>query len=225
MAEPFAVKDCALIALGTGERAQNLRELCDRLQTTHSACIYHHFWGGLLHPRFDNPEYQNDFADWAWHGLRDARLAEKLALVDPSVYANLDDLRRELVEIIEERLDESEFIPWARTNQQFYFVRSQIVVFDTTLRMEEPEMLGKSVTRLSVGSVFYHFIDARRRTKSRRDDFSEWLLGFGDQYAGLVQRLTGIDPYFSSLTELRRELETVFRDCFAKGSSLHGFDA
>jgi hypothetical protein len=46
MAEPSAVKDCALIALGTGERAQNLRELRDRLQTTHSACIYHHFLGG-----------------------------------------------------------------------------------------------------------------------------------------------------------------------------------
>lgn len=46
MPEPFAVKDCALIAIGTGERAQNLRELRDRLLTTHPACIYHHFWGG-----------------------------------------------------------------------------------------------------------------------------------------------------------------------------------
>lgn len=216
MAEAFAVKDCALIALGTGERAQNLRELRDRLQTTHPACIYHHFWGGLLRPLFDDPEYQNDFAGWAWHGLRDARLAERLSLVDPSQCPTLDDLRRELIEVIEERLEESEFIPWARTSQQFYFVRSQIVVFDTNLRIEDPAVLGETVPRLSVGSVFYHFIDARRRTASRRDDLSEWLLGFGESYMGVVQRLLAIDPYFSSLTELRRELEMVFKDCLSK---------
>lgn len=216
MAEPFAVKDCALMALGTGERAQNLRELRDRLQTTHPACIYHHFWGGLLRPLFDDPEYQNDFAGWAWHGLRDARLAEKLALVDPNQCADLDDLRRELVEVIEERLEESEFIPWANTNQQFYFVRSQIVVFDTNLRILDPAMLRETLPRLSVGSIFYHFIDARRRTASRKDDFSEWLLGFGDRCTGMVQRLLAIDPYFSSLTELRRELEAVLKDYLPK---------
>jgi len=217
MAEPFAVKDCALIAIGTGERAQNLRELRDRLQTIHPACIYHHFWGGLLRPLFDDPEYLNDFAGWAWHGLRDARLAEKLALVDPSQCATLDDLRRELIEVIEERLEESEFIPWAKTNQQFHFVRSQIVVFDTTLRLDDPSMLAGLVPRLSVGSIFYHFIDARRRTPSRRDDFSEWLLGFGDRCAEMViPRLSVIDPYFSSLTDLRRELERVFRVCLTQ---------
>jgi len=214
MAEPFAVKDCALIALGTGVRAQNLRELRDRLQSIHPACIYHHFWGGLLRPLFDDPEYQNDFAGWAWHGLRDARLAEKLALVDPSQCPSLEDLRRELVEVIEERLEESEFIPWAKTNQQFYFVRSQIVVFDTNLRIEGPAIIAGMVPRLSVGSIFYHFIDARRRTASRRDDFSEWLLGCGDRCAEMViPRLIAIDPYFSSLTELRRELEKVFKVC------------
>ena len=219
MAEPFAVKDCALIALGTGERAQNLRELRDRLQTTHPACIYHHFWGRLLRPLFDDPEYLNDFAGWAWRGLRDARLAEKLALIDPGQCPTLEDLRRELVEVIEERLEESEFIPWAKTNQQFHFVRSQIVVFDTNLRIEDPAMLGELLPRLSVGSVFYHFIDGRRRTASRKDDFSEWLLGFGEKYACEVQRVPAIDPYFSSLTELRRELETIFKSCLPKEQS------
>ncbi len=213
MPEPFAVKDCALIAIGTGERAQNLRELRDRLLTTHPACIYHHFWGGLLRPLFDDPEYQNEFAGWAWHGLHDARLAEKLALIDPSQCPTLDDLRRELVEVIEERLDETEFIPWAKTNQQFHFVRSQMVVFDTNVRIENPEALGELLPRLSVSSIFYHFIDGRRRTPSRRDDFSEWLSGFGESCSGVVERLSAVDPYFSSLRELRQELEAVFRSC------------
>jgi len=32
MREPFIVKDCTLISIATGEEAQNLRELSDRLE-------------------------------------------------------------------------------------------------------------------------------------------------------------------------------------------------
>ncbi len=213
MPEAFTVKDCALIALGTGERAQNLRELRDRLLRVHSGCIYHHFWGGLLKPRFEEPEFQNDFAAWVYHGLRDAGLAERMALIDPGEFSEIEDLRRELVEVIEERLSESEFVPWARIDQQFYFIRSQIVVFDTDLRPQDPESLHLLIPKLSVGSVFYHFIDARRRTSSKRDDFSEWLLGLGESCLPLVEGLAKIDPYFSSLSELRTEIAQVFAQC------------
>lgn len=214
MFEPFAVKDCALIAIGTGERAQNLRELRDRLLTVEKGCIYHHFWGGLLRPSFDEPEYQNDFAAWAWHGLRNARLAERLALIDPCDYADTEQLRRELVEVIEETLEESELVPWAKANQQFYFIRSQVVVFDTRMRLDRPEMLKDLIPLLSVGSIYYHFIDARQRSATSRDDFSEWLLGFGDAYKGAAERLSAIDPYFSPLTELRREIDSVVKAIF-----------
>lgn len=211
MAEPFAVKDCALITMGTGERAQNLRELRDRILTVHPGCIYHPFWGGLLKPRFDEPEFQNDFAAWTYHGLRDARLAEQLALIDPGDFPETEDLRREVLEVIEARLAESEFVPWAKADQQFYFTRSQIVVFDTELRTENPLELQALIPRLSVGSVFYHFIDARRRTNSGKDDFSEWLVGLGDVCRSVIDGLAEIDPYFSTLTELRTEIGSVFQ--------------
>lgn len=209
MAEPFAVKDCALIALSSGERAQNLRELRDRMLTVPQGSIYYHFWGGLLRPSFDNPEYPNDFASWAWHGLRDIRLAERLALINPCYFSTIDDLRREVMEVIEERLEESEFVPWAKSDQQFFFIQSHIVVFDTRIRFEGPEALTESISKMTVSSIFYHFIDARRRTKNKRDDFSEWLSGFGDTYAELMESLSSIDPYFITLTELRQELQLI----------------
>lgn len=206
MGEPFAVKDCALITIATGERAQNLQELRDRIVTTHQGCLYYHFWGGLLRPSFDDPEYRNDFAAWAWRGLHDARLAEKLALIDPSEFIDLEEIRRELIDVIEQRLEETEHIPWAKNDHQFYLMRSQIVVFDTSVRIDSVEGLARQIERLSRSSIFYHFIDARRRTASRRDDFSEWLLGFGDEHAQLAGALADIDPYFSTLTELREEI-------------------
>ncbi len=212
MIDPFAVKDCALIAIATGERAHNLRELRDRLETTRSGCIYHHFWGGLLRPSFDDPEYQNDFAVWAYHGLHDRFLAERLALIDPTEFADMEELRRELIEIIEERLDENELVPWSSAHQQFHFIRSQIVVFDTRLRLTKPEQLKEYIAHLTVGSIFYHFVDARRRTANRGDDFSEWLKGFGNSYERLLEQIAAIDPYFKSLTELRSQLGQIFEE-------------
>jgi len=121
MAEPFAVKDCALLTISQGERAQNLRELRDRIRSVHPGSIYHHFWGGLLRPVFDDPEYRNDFAVWASRGLHDIRLAERLAIVDPTSFAILEDLRQELLEVVEERLEESEFVPWPKPTSSFFF--------------------------------------------------------------------------------------------------------
>lgn len=160
----FAVKDCALAAIATGRRAQNLRELRDVLAVVHPGAIYYHFWGHLLRPRFDDPEYNNDFAVWCFRSLHDRKIAERLSIVDPTDFPDQESLRRELIEIIEERLDETEFPPWAKTDQQFNFVRSQIIVFDTRKRLDHPRELAAVVPHLPPSSIFYHFVDARRRT-------------------------------------------------------------
>ena len=208
----FELQDCVIAAIATGKRAQNLRELRNHLLTIHPESIYYHFWGGLLRPSFDDPEYQNDFAVWAYHGLNDRFLAERLALIDPTEFANMEGLRRELIEVIEERLDENELVPWSSAHQQFHFIRSQIVVFDTRLRLTKPEQLKEYIAHLTVGSIFYHFVDARRRTAHKNDDFSEWLMGFGDTYDELLDQIASLDPYFKSLTELRSQLGEIFKE-------------
>lgn len=209
MAEHFFVKDCALIAIATGEHAQTLRELRDKIQTIGSDSIYYHFWGGLLRSRFDDPEFQNDFAVWSSRSLHDKTLAERLALIDPTNYETLEDLRKELIEIIECRLEESELLSLVVPTSRFYFVRSQIVVFDTGLRVATVDDLTSLTPHMSRGSVFYHFIDARRRTPLKKNDFSMWLTGFGEQYTELAERICSIDPYFTTLTEMRDDLHRV----------------
>jgi hypothetical protein len=212
--EAFAIKDCALIALATGRRAQNLRELRDQIRTVDETSLYYHFWGGRLRPRFDDPEYNNDFAAWARHGLHDWVLAERLAVVDPTETGGLEGLRQEVLELLEERLDQLEHVPWARHDQQFHFLTSQIAVLDTHARLAKPADLAAVVPRMTVGSVFYHVIDARRRHPVRVDDFSLWLAAWGERYDDLRRRLAEVDPFFSSLAELREELAVLFRDHF-----------
>ncbi len=213
----FRVQDCALAALATGKRAQNLRELRELLRDIHPGCIYYHFWGVLLRPRFDNPEYLNDFAEWARHGLHDHVLAERLAVIHPAEFPDMEGLRTVLIEEIENRLDETDSTPWAKPDREFHFIRTHIAVFDTHRRIENPPELASVVPQMSQGSVFYHFIDARRRTPKGVDDFQAWLAPFGETYADLVNRIRDIDPYFATLRDLREQLAGVMKQYFRGG--------
>jgi hypothetical protein len=211
MLEPFAVTDCALIAIATGEKAQNIREMHDRLLRTYDdGVIYYHFWGGLLRPHFVDPEYQNHFAGWAYHDLHDRRLAEKLSIINPAHYTSIEDLRQKVIEVFEERMDEDDSASRVEAEHPFFFMRSQIVIFDTHVRIPIPEKFTALIPDLSLGSLFYHFIDSRRRSHSDADDFSEWLKCCGNQYHNLADEISAIDPYFNSLIELREHLVAIF---------------
>jgi hypothetical protein len=207
---PFAVIDCAMLSVATGVSAQNLRELRDRLRSAPASSLYFHFWGAHLRPGFEDPEYNNDFAMWARRGLNDLALAERLSVIDP--YGDLEALREELIEAAEQRLAEREYVPWAPPDQGFHFIRGLLIVLDTGLRLQSPEALAEALPRLSDGSLFYHFIDARRRPPEGVDDLRAWLSGFGDRYAGLVAQIADIDPYFVTLTGLRGELTRAFAE-------------
>ena len=208
--EPFIVKDCALLNIAVGKKAANLKEMRDHLLDIPLGSIYHHFWGGLLRYRFDEPQYNNDFAEWVRYSLQDNILAERLSIIDPSAFADLESLRQAMLEVIEQRLDETETITWAELDMQFQFVSSQVIVFDTREKIQEPKQLVEAVSKMSGGSLFYHFIDARRRSPEMMDDFRLWLRPFGDPYKDLCSQLASVDPYFVTLVELRTQLTNLF---------------
>jgi len=216
--EPFAIKDCTLIALATAKRAQNLRELQEHLREIGTNSIYYHFWGGLLRPRFDNPEYHNDFAIWIAHSLHNKILAERLAILDPVEFESLEDLRNELIETINESLDETEFPIWAKRDDQFEFLGYQIVVFDTKTTVQEPVDFVNILPRISLGSIFYHFIDGRNRNPNAMDDFRNWLMGLDHRYTDLIRLIGEICPYFTPLKKLRQDLTDLFTNYFQSES-------
>ncbi|TKB05961.1 DUF5752 family protein [Desulforhopalus sp. IMCC35007] len=211
----FEIKDCALIAIATSKRAINLKELQSILTQISLDSIYYHFWGGLLQPRFEEREYNNDFAAWAWYALHDAPLGERLAVVDPNDFSNLENLRQELLEIIDERIDEKESLAYTLATSYFEFIRSQIVIFDTLEKAHNPEELTALLPDMSTSSIFYHFIDSRRRLDNQGDDFRLFLNCHGKKYEGLCCRLAAIDPYFGTLSELKKQVVEVFSAHFS----------
>lgn len=208
--EPFKVMDCAPTILALGRSAQTLRELRDHVAAVPLQSILHHFYGSLLRPAFDHPEYRNDFALWARQQLHDAPLAERLGVIDPMLFKEQEDIRQHLIDVIEDRLAELEHLPITPRGREFHFLRSQFVVLDTGITAGTPAQLGALIPRLSTGSIYFHFIEARRRAPLMTDDFSAWLSAWGPVQQPVCDRLKGIDFQLWTLTELRKRIS----DCF-----------
>jgi hypothetical protein len=202
----FRVIDCAMTILSLGRSAQNLRELREHVATVPVQSIAHHFHDSLLRPSFDHPQYRNDFARWADRQLHDSLLAERLGILDPLDHPDMEAVRQAMLDVIEDRLAEAPVVPQAERGKEFYFLRSQFVILDTGKAAETPEQLAAMIPGLSTGSVFYHFIEARRRPPLGTDDFSAWLQAWGPRYAPWCARLAGVDYSLWSLTELRERI-------------------
>lgn len=209
---PFQIKDCNLSRIATGMIAESLIELRDLLKKASPSSLYYHFWSRHLQISFVHPEYHNDFAKWADVGLHDDVLKERLAMVDPTDYPDLEKLRSKVIDIIEERLDEVRFFLWSSEESKFHFLRSIIIVYDMGISVNTPSDFKEIISKLPQSSIFYHFIDARRRTDKGWDDFSVWLSSFGDQHSELIRKIQCIDPYFLSLSDIRQKLTQLFQE-------------
>ncbi len=204
---PFEIKDCILLVRMSGLLpAVNLRELRDRIAVCTENVLYHHFCETPLRATFDNPDYRNDFAVWVYQYLADRVLAERLGILDPYAFASFEELRAEVLDILDERLSELPMVPWARPGDEFSFKEATTIVFDTGERVGDPRDLAPAIRGMTDGSVYYHFLEARRRPPVGVDDFSAWLLQGGEACARYVKGLATIDYYFHTLTHLRADI-------------------
>jgi hypothetical protein len=211
----FEVKDCALLSRMSGlPPAFNLRELRDRIAVCGENVLFHHFCETTLRGTFDNPDYRNDFAVWSKLNFGDRVLAERLGILDPYAFPSLRELRAATLEVIDERLGESTMIPWARPGDELFLMEATTVMFDTGIRISHPRELAASIGAMTGGSVYFHFLEARRRPPFGKDDFTAWLLenDAGEKNRPYVEALAHIDFYFHTLPLLRKELVKVLSD-------------
>ena len=209
----FHIKDCALITRMAGiSSVMNLRELHERLPNCPLESLYHHFCETQIRPSFDDPEFRNDFAFWASRHLGDRVLAERLGMLNPYAFPNLPALKERILEIVEVRISENPQQAWYPAKEEFRFMQAATVIFDTGQIFHTVAELLDTIPRLSASSVYYHFVEARRRTADRQDDFSAWLKGLAEETRELERAFAGIDFYFLSLRELKRELVQICWD-------------
>src|SRR5207248_2824466 len=122
---------------------------------------------GRLRTSFEFIEYHNDFSVWAHRALHDDVLAERIDIMSPIDYDDLEELRQELINRIEVRIEERESVPFSTQEDQFQFARAKIIIFDTNVIIQDPKDLPQIFPHLTMSTLFYHVIDASRRVPSK----------------------------------------------------------
>jgi hypothetical protein len=140
--------------------------------------------------------------------VRDHVLGERLAVVDPFDYGELDALRGQLISIIDDHLSRTPIVPRVMFGEPFYFNKSLIIQVPTRIEVRTLQEFRSALSEVEVSAIYFHVFEARHRLKHEESDFSAWIhdgLGMPD----LAEKLRAINPYLGSLERVRSALLTV----------------
>lgn len=204
--EPFEFRQCTGILKSTGMKAKNLRELRDLIATVSDDSIFHHTCQYFLKGHI--LEYTNDFAQWAGESLEERALAEHLSNVDPYVFGEIDDLRKDLLRVIDGYLSAFPEPREAISGDEFYFNEAVTLIFPAGVRARNLAEFLMALKYIDPSSIYYHFYEARIRLGGGTDDFSRWVEDALGKSA-LAERISAIDLFIYSIEGIRERITKV----------------
>ncbi|MBU1122755.1 MAG: DUF5752 family protein [Candidatus Omnitrophota bacterium] len=205
----FEFKGCVEIKKLLGKRADDEHQLMDLIEDVSVDSIYYHTHSFFLRHYYLVGSYPNDFANWAAIQVRDHVLGEKLAGVTAYGYSRgVEDIRAQLIEIIDAHLSDIKVIPAVVYGQPFYFMESEILEISTGVEVSCMEEFIEALKIVDASAIYNHMFEARLRVKKGRSDFSIWI----DEALGmkaLAEKVEKIDSYMHSLEGLRNKLVDI----------------
>jgi hypothetical protein len=207
---PFEFKSAAHLLFIERDRAYNIDELLQALQSCPEESIFQHTFRTLQEHHYIKEGFSNDFAHWAYVELGEVGLGERLASLDVREFTSLSALRSRLVEIVEQYGTANPRARERSAMEPFYFCSSKTIVLEAQQKASTLAEFIEGLRQVSLHSVHYHFIEARLRRKLESNDFSIWLqkeLGLEREGALLNQ----IDIYTSTLEGVRRKIIQILQ--------------
>ena len=201
----FIFKDCVEIKELTGKKADDEVMLMELIEEASIDSIYYHMHSCFLRHFYIVGPYPNDFANWVVMQVRDRVLAEKLSSITPSKNKNLEDIRNELVEVIDAHLASIKANPSVIYGQPFHLMNSKIIEIPTKIEAKNLKEFRNALVIVDASAIYNHVFEARLRVRKGRSDFAIWLeevLGLKD----LADKIEQIDSYMYSLEGLRAEM-------------------
>ena len=213
--ELFHFTGCSELHEILGKTAEDERRLVELIEEVPLDSIYFHTHSYFLRHSYVDRVFPNDFAQWVATEVRDIVLAERLAVVDPFEFPNLESLREELLSIIDDHLSRMPIVPRVIYGSPFYFAQSRILRVPTGLEVAALKAFRHALAEVEVSAIYYHVFEARHRLSNSENDFSTWTfqsLGMPD----LAHKLRSINPYLGSLERLRSVLIGVCDEFIAR---------
>jgi hypothetical protein len=196
-----------LVRIGR-QKATTLAELWQALQTCPDDSIFQHTFRTLQEHHFIRQGFSNDFAHWCVSACNEPVLAEQLASVDVREFTTIDGLRKRMVGIVDEFLQQRPRTGSKAAHEPFFFCASDIVVLPTPFAPDSVAGFVKGLKHVSIHSIHHHFIEARLRLHLMSNDFSQWL----EREVGLsraAESIERIDIYTNTMEGVRQQIATI----------------
>ena len=190
------------------QKAHNLSELLQALETCPDDSIFQHTFRTLQEHHFIRQGFSNDFAHWTLFACNEPALAEQFASVDVREFTAIEGLRRRMLEILGEFLHNQNRPGSRLAYEPFYFCASDIVVLPTSFCPDTLAGFLDGLNQVSVHAIHHHFIEARLRLHRMSNDFSQWL----EEEVGLreaADAIERIDIYANTLEGVRRQIARI----------------
>src|SRR5688572_29229290 len=103
-ATPFHFIGCLELREMLGRKAGDVQQLMTVIEDAPLDSIYYHTHSYFLRHEYAPTLFPSDFATWAAISVRDRVLSERLGLIDPFEFTDLESLRAQIVSTIDDHL-------------------------------------------------------------------------------------------------------------------------
>jgi hypothetical protein len=202
---PFRFYTSSILIKLTGQKADTIHELLEKIKHVSGASIFHHTHHSFRQHHFIPSLHQNDFAYWVSNILQEKELGERLASIDIYEYTDIRSLRKEIIRIIEEYLSkwhEERSVPEGR---EFHFYEAVSIAMPTDYLVWNLDEFCEALKKVSLQSLYYHFFQSRLRLKVKRSDFAYWI-DDSLQRPDIAKKIDNIDFYMYTLEDIREKI-------------------
>lgn len=215
--DPFFFTGCWELREMVGRSVRDEQQLLEAIEEIPLDSLSYHTQSFFLRHKYIAGPYPNDFATWAAIQVRDRVLGEKLGILDPYDFENLEALRTEIVNIIDEHLSQLQIIPRVIYGEPFHFMQSRIIEVPTGLEARTLTEFRKILAAVDVSVVYYHNFEAILRLGRRKGDFAFWMEEQLD-LPELAEKISKLDFYMTSLDSIRHRIIKLCDEVLMKGS-------
>lgn len=214
---PFHFIGCFELREMLGRKAADIQQLMAVIEDAPLDSIYYHTHSYFLRHEYAPTLFQSDFATWAAVSVRDRVLSERLGLIDPFEFKDVESLRAQIVSTIDEHLKSLWNVPRLIHGEPFEFIRSHIVEVDLELHAGSLKEFRDHLSTVDRSALFNHICEAKIRKGRRSGDFVTWIgAGDGLNLPPLSEQIASIQPLGLTLEGIRTRTLAVLDHWLAR---------